>query len=416
MTERGAATSDRAPACPFVAFDDDRDERADRPDHRHRCYAEIRPAPRAIAHQESYCLSPRFPACPTFQDWARREAAQAKGAARGGSDARLRAGADDEGGDPTGDKGAALAGASGVAPDDDVDDEEPRSDPRRDPEPPPFGFDDDDLVPRVRQPRDWAAPPPWVGRTPDPDDGPAAVPGAGLTTSRWLADIRPGDADGEDEPLPVGRPEETPALVEAAPRPELAGLVGRPRRTGREATDRARRERPLVGQARPVTRYARGRDDDDPTPAWERPRRFEAYPSIRSRVSMPNVPRVALGALALVVAAALLLILPGLFLSKGGPAAVASPTASPSPSVSLVPTATPAATPLTYTVKSGDTLIKIATKFKTTQKAILAANPSLKNANVIAIGQVLVIPTPPPPDVIHSSTAPSPSASASAAP
>jgi LysM repeat protein len=132
---------------------------------------------------------------------------------------------------------------------------------------------------------------------------------------------------------------------------------------------------------------------------------------------MPNVPRVALGALALIVAAALLLILPGLFLNKGGsPAADASPTASPSPSVSLAPTPTPAATPLTYTVVANDTLTKIANKFKTTQKAILAANPSLKNANLIAVGQVLVIPTPPPPDVIHSSTAPSPSAATSAAP
>ena len=413
MTERGAATSDRAPACPFVAFDDDRDERADRPDHRHRCYAEIRPAPRAIAHQESYCLSPRFPACPTFQDWARREAAQARGVARGGSDVRSRGAGDEDAGGVIGDKGAAFAPAPGIGRDadatvDEDEDDEPGSDPRRDPVPPPYGFDDDDLTPRPRQPRDWAAPPPWVGRAPDPDDGPAAVPGAGLATSRWLADIRPGDTGDEDEPLPVGRPEDTPALVEAAPRPELAGLVGRPRRTGREATDRARRERPLVGQARPVTRYARGRDvDDDATPAWERPRRFEAYPSIRSRVSMPNVPRVALGALALVVAAALLLILPGLFLSKGGPAAVASPTASPSPSVSAAPTPTPAATPLTYTVKANDTLIKIANRFKVTQAAILKANPSLKNANVIAIGQVLVVPTPPPPDVIHSSTAPS---------
>ena len=75
MTE---PTPTGALACPFVAFEDDRDARADVPDHRHRCYAEIRPAPRAIAHQEAFCLSPGFAACPTFQDWARREAARAK--------------------------------------------------------------------------------------------------------------------------------------------------------------------------------------------------------------------------------------------------------------------------------------------------------------------------------------------------
>ena len=62
-------------ACPFVAFADERDLRAVRPDHRHRCYAEPRPASRALAHQTRFCLSPGFTSCPTFQDWANREAA-----------------------------------------------------------------------------------------------------------------------------------------------------------------------------------------------------------------------------------------------------------------------------------------------------------------------------------------------------
>src|SRR5512143_4369597 len=78
MTERGLPIVDGAPACPFVAFEDDRDERAASPDHRHRGYAEPQPAPRALAHQEAYCLSSAFPVCPTFQDWARREAARAR--------------------------------------------------------------------------------------------------------------------------------------------------------------------------------------------------------------------------------------------------------------------------------------------------------------------------------------------------
>src|SRR6187431_1757869 len=102
MTERGLPTSDGAPACPFVAFEDDRDERATSPDHRHRCYAEPNPAPRALAHQEAYCLSSAFPVCPTFQDWARREAAQARAdrapaeePAAPGTAAATGAGADD---------------------------------------------------------------------------------------------------------------------------------------------------------------------------------------------------------------------------------------------------------------------------------------------------------------------------------
>ena len=79
MTERGLPSTDGAPACPFVAFGDDRDGRSTSPDHRHRCFAESPPAPRAVAHQEAYCLSSAFPVCPTFQDWARREAAHTRG-------------------------------------------------------------------------------------------------------------------------------------------------------------------------------------------------------------------------------------------------------------------------------------------------------------------------------------------------
>src|SRR6266700_3012842 len=78
MTDRGPQIVNPARACPFVAFADERDERSTVPDHRHRCYAEEVPAPRALAHQEAYCLSSSFPVCPTFQDWAKREAARAR--------------------------------------------------------------------------------------------------------------------------------------------------------------------------------------------------------------------------------------------------------------------------------------------------------------------------------------------------
>ncbi len=62
-------------ACPFVAFEDDRDHRAESPDFRHRCFASAEPEPRALPHQERFCLSAAFAACPIFLDWARQEAA-----------------------------------------------------------------------------------------------------------------------------------------------------------------------------------------------------------------------------------------------------------------------------------------------------------------------------------------------------
>ena len=68
-------------ACPFVAFEDDRDHRSDAPDYRHRCFAAPEPEPRAFPHQERYCLSDGFAACPIFMDWARQEAAGVKSGA-----------------------------------------------------------------------------------------------------------------------------------------------------------------------------------------------------------------------------------------------------------------------------------------------------------------------------------------------
>src|ERR687894_2596112 len=89
MTARGTSFDAGADACPFVALELDRDRRSERPDYRHRCYAEPTPAPRTIAHQERYCLSPNFAGCPIFQDWAVRAAARPvplpQGPARGGT-------------------------------------------------------------------------------------------------------------------------------------------------------------------------------------------------------------------------------------------------------------------------------------------------------------------------------------------
>ena len=161
---------DGAPACPFVAFGDDRDSRAPSPDHRHRCFAESPPAPRALAHQEAYCLSSAFPVCPTFQDWARREAAHARGEGERPRAAPM-AQPDTE---SDADRDLPYAPAEGRVDDreDRADRDRDRADSRVDPDragsradddrPPRHALPADEPPIRRNPPRDWAAPPPWA--------------------------------------------------------------------------------------------------------------------------------------------------------------------------------------------------------------------------------------------------------------
>ena len=171
MTDRDRTSMEGSPACPFIAYEDERDERSTEPDHAHRCYAEVRPAPRALAHQEAYCLSSAFPVCPTFQAWARREAAQARSAGGGGGvgarPARLpplaapprlgRVSGEDEAYPPAGarvnDDSSSRTGY--VAPGEPSDASELATSPVW------------TTIPTTRParrnpPRDWAAPPPWA--------------------------------------------------------------------------------------------------------------------------------------------------------------------------------------------------------------------------------------------------------------
>jgi LysM repeat protein len=147
-------------------------------------------------------------------------------------------------------------------------------------------------------------------------------------------------------------------------------------------------------------------------PDWERPRRYEAYPTIRTRVGLPRV-RVP-GALAMVgllaVLALALFFLPGM-INLGGsrtPAGSAPASSSPRPSVSVAPTEPPAPTPELYTIKKGDTLSKIAAAHGITVEELLAANPSIKDPNKIGLGQQIIIPSPSdaPPDTVGESTTP----------
>src|SRR6185369_9518838 len=104
----------------------------------------------------------------TFQDWARREAAQARGIANRTGLGRVPAADEpaDDAAEATEDGADALAiGASMAAG---AADEAGGTPALGVPDP----YDDDDSAPRGRQQRDWAAPPPWLGRTEDrPADG-----------------------------------------------------------------------------------------------------------------------------------------------------------------------------------------------------------------------------------------------------
>lgn len=68
------------------------------------------------------------------------------------------------------------------------------------------------------------------------------------------------------------------------------------------------------------------------------------------------------------------------------------PEPTPEPVPEPTPTPIPDPTVTTYTVVSGDTLGKIATRFKTTPEAIQALNPIITNINEISIGWILKIP------------------------
>jgi LysM domain len=395
VSERGLPIADSATACPFVAFEDDRDERATVPDHRHRCYADVRPSPRALAHQEAYCLSSSFPVCPTFQDWARRESARARADAK----AREDADAADRAAGPAAGAAAAAAGAAGLAAgaaaeeaghagdaaaeatergagaiepaaaldDDDADDEESTDTPR-----------DDEGEPRRNPPRDWSAPPPWLASSeaargghnaPPPDflARRASEPGQGLAGS--AADRLAGGS-----PIPPS----TAAAAWREPEPDV------------EEIDH--RGAPPPRRPRAYDQHLGGPSSG---PDWERPRRYEAYPTIKTRVGMPAIPRLAVLAVVIALAALALFFLPAILGlgGKSGPSG-ASPSVSVAPSVSIEPTTAPAATPILYTIKKNETLSKIAIAHGITLQQLLDANPTIKNPNKITEGQQITIPTP----------------------
>jgi len=383
MTDRGLPIVDGAPACPFVAFEDDRDARAASPDHRHRCYAEVRPAPRALAHQEAYCLSSAFPVCPTFQDWARREAAKATAAAEAVPPAVV----------PGADPGPGATDWTVTQP--------PLDAPRRNP------------------PREWSAPPPWLGADREADDdeyrdaGPLPERGGGLSGS--FADRLAGGPPAEPaqapppasppaRPAPIWREPASPGVA-APPAAAEAAVPGHgPEDEDEdELADEARR-----GDAERPRRYAnasqpreRDRAVDQAGPVWERPRRREAYPTIKTRMGLGGlaVPSILIGLAAVLIAAVALFFLPAL-LGIGNPASSGVPSGNPGSSVAAaspttaVPTTVPAPTPQVYLVQAGDTMSKIANRFGVPLQALIDANKAtIPNPDALQIDQEVIIPT-----------------------
>ena len=418
MTDRGLHSADGSSACPFVAFEDDRDARADQPDHRHRCFAEAQPAPRALAHQEAYCLSSAFPVCPTFQDWARREAAHAIPGAEGGDRDAAVAGA-----------GAAAMAGTDAEPGPEDDDVDPWDQPSQEV---PI-----EERPRRNPPRDWAAPPPWASSA-----GGAAAAGAAASsgasrdqTANYLGTPEEGkglagsaadrlargeDLEAEWSARPPDRPVWTPADAPSSPAdPDLAGLVGRaahqaeaseshvevrppPTKAGRRPTVSSTRDKNRERERAAAAAASAAAASQHEGPSWEKARRYEAYPSIKTRAGLSGisgVPTIAILAGGVVLAAVILFFLPGVLGVGRDGGAGAGPSASPSSAVeesaSPSPTAIPKPTPQTYTIKSGDNLSKIARKFNVSLDALLAANKdTIKNPNRIQVGDEIIIPLP----------------------
>ena len=372
MTERGLPIVDGAPACPFVAFEDDRDERAASPDHRHRCYAEARPAPRALAHQEAYCLSSAFPVCPTFQDWARREAAHSR------ADGPRQTEADDE---------AAAA------------------QPQRNP------------------PRNWSAPPPWAA-------GAAAAGNAGWADNGGVdedpANRGRGLSGSYADRVASGTAGADTGSNEGARDDDEAGALAGAGLAAGAAAGSAGSESPASGRLRdgdPV--YAAAfdgsgeRHDDSPpprrerrrdsgAPEWERAKPLEVYPTLRAR-RLPelSVPPLLVAIVALALAAAVLFALPGI-LGFGSPSAVSSPSPSPAASIeaTFAPTPVPQPTQQVYIVQSGDTMSKIAKKFHVALATLIAANKQeIPNPDKLQIGDTVIIPVPVPSELPEASPA-----------
>jgi LysM repeat protein len=207
-----------------------------------------------------------------------------------------------------------------------------------------------------------------------------------------------------------------PVLGEPAPRfmpaePEDASLEGEPARHSSAPPPRATTPASSRGGT-PARRRDRTEDEvlEEVGPSWERPRRREAYPTLRTRMGLGSVsmPPVMAGLGAVVLAALALFFLPSI-LGIGNPAATGAPSATPGPSAvaasptSAEPTAIPEPTPQVYLVQSGDTMSRIAVRFGVPLQVLIDANKvAIPNPDSLAIGQEVIIPSVAPTSVPDS--------------
>lgn len=415
MSARGDLIGDSPHACPFVALEGDRDGRSDSPDLRHRCYAEPTPQPRALPHQEAFCLSPTFAGCPIFQDWAARAAAR-----------------------PLSPVAAASAATEQLGVFDAVDAPPPGADPIA--ADTPAGSDLPDYLVELSAPAEGADA--VEPSTPaDPVD-----PVMPLHT-----DLDPATPDHEI-PSPYSRKasmEDVSEEDEIPPVPPfLTGRSGAESLVaGTTASPPMSSEMPTVspgdfGHAAPTDALHRQVEIPPPSPRSSMPRgvpserveRENVVPSweIDGRFGAQLEPELSddrnggwLTALAVVAILALgvagVIFLPGLLAGTPNRSPTAGPTSVPSlvstitapvaTATDAIPTqaatATPGetgptveptvgATPRLYRIKAGDSLARIARRNDVTVEDILAANPEITNPNQIQVGQLIVIPQPPP--------------------
>ena len=403
------------------------------PDHRHRCYAESEPAPRALAHQEAYCLSSAFPVCPTFQEWARREAAHARS---GGSPHRRRQGATvprrcHGASRPAGDGGAIRsppADGDGTMPPTTTrgraDATSGRSKSGR------------AAIRRATGPRRRRGRPARAGRRVGRGRG-----GVGWRCGRrWRGRPRPTSwhrCRTKAAASPAAPPIDSPAAATSADDPDLTSRHAhghrpsirqptripswrawsaprerrRPRRSGRPAAGRRRAASPRSARRATGTASASASANANASAGtWPTGRPGKASVATRRiRRSSPGrrCPASPAGRAGRAReragdrgARAVLPAGPARDLRRRRrraatptpTAAVATPTPEPTP--------VPAPTPQVYVIKEGDTLSKIAQEFGVTLDELLAANTeTIKNPDRIVVGDEIIIPVPVPDEV-----------------
>ena len=401
VTQRGELFGESPQACPFIALELDRDRRSDRPDYRHRCFAEPTPQPRAIAHQEQYCLSPDFAACPIFQGWAMRAAAKPVPVPQGYEG---RARSTDPSSTPT------PAGAQPPAPN------QPSL-----PDVPPIA-----PQPGETWPKDTFAPAADAG-APSQLRAFEAPSGTKPAASPRFADSEPDFAPPAPTVASVWA--SSPGVPESTDEPPVPGFLSG--RSERPATQRPRASRatPSAPSASPKDApYKETVGREDLVPSWELTRKYGAdVTDHHRRDDVGDGGGVSGGgdrfggivtAIAVIAILALgvagVIFLPGLLAGKA-PTASPSPTfvagvptdsglaslpfptstlVTPAPTPVITPVPTPEATAHTYKVKSGDTLGKIARKFGVSVDDIRAVNPQITNPDDIFVGEVITIPQP----------------------